>query len=474
MRALSCSALVCLLLSLSPAATAEAFLTPPVDAAVVSRFDDPPHPYGSGHRGIDYAIPEGSSVRAAGDGTVTFAGVIAGGAAVTIDHGAGLETTYTWLSEVFVQEGDVVDERVWIGRSGDAHGDSVPGLHFAVKVNGTYVDPVKHLGPLDNAGAIALAPLVHEPIEDRHKRVCKPSGALPGDAPPPNDNVAVLIGGITSATDGSGGEPDLFGSVPALGYSAAKTYRFSYRGTDGPAFHDPYSRADTFGDIRGAAARLKELMAEIERVHPGTEVDILAHSQGGIVGRTYLTEQAGSWDPSLPRVEHFVTFASPHQGVPAAAEIDELREGPLLSRKLADGVDELALRGFAVPPPDSTAVHQLRVSSELLDSLAAQDVLFGTRVLALAIPNDLLVPVPRAALPGKPARTVPAKGLWGHSEIVKSPRALQIAHAFLAGAGPGCRPDLNLLESHAGAYVDRGQHLIGETVNALARIVTPF
>src|SRR5688500_17032431 len=78
------------------------YLVPPVDATVSSRFDPPLDRFGSGHRGIDYDVPAGTSVRAAADGVVSFAGSVAGELAVTIDHGSGVETTYSSLSEVSV------------------------------------------------------------------------------------------------------------------------------------------------------------------------------------------------------------------------------------------------------------------------------------------------------------------------------------------------------------------------------------
>ncbi len=48
--------------------------TPPVDAPVVDGFRPPPTPYGPGNRGLEYALADVTPVRAAGDGEVIFAG----------------------------------------------------------------------------------------------------------------------------------------------------------------------------------------------------------------------------------------------------------------------------------------------------------------------------------------------------------------------------------------------------------------
>jgi hypothetical protein len=173
-------------------------------------------------------------------------------------------------------------------------------------------------------------------------------------------------------------------------------------------------------------------------------------------------------------VEHLVTLATPHQGAPVAGEVDEVTEGALLARAAGTGVDVLSRAGLPIPPLDSQAVAQLRPGSELLTALGRQDVSFGTKVLALSIPNDLIVPQGRATYPGKPSVAVPSEGWFGHSAITRSPRALQIARAFLAGAGAACAPDLGFVDRHLGRMVDAGQSFFGELVNGIARRVLPL
>ncbi|HEX6399809.1 MAG TPA: M23 family metallopeptidase [Actinomycetota bacterium] len=132
----------------------------PVAGPVTRGFDPPASPFGSGHRGIDIAAAVGTPVRAATAGTVTFAGPVGGRLFVTVDHGAGFESTYSFLDSIAVRRGDVVSGGQAIARSGTGHaGDIVPSLHFGVKLTDAYVDPLEYLGPVEVWRYIRLAPL---------------------------------------------------------------------------------------------------------------------------------------------------------------------------------------------------------------------------------------------------------------------------------------------------------------------------
>src|SRR5947209_1444726 len=62
--------------------------------AVVRAFAPPPRPWLPGHRGVDLGAAPGTIVRAAGAGTVSFAGRVAGRGVVSVAHPGGLRTTY--------------------------------------------------------------------------------------------------------------------------------------------------------------------------------------------------------------------------------------------------------------------------------------------------------------------------------------------------------------------------------------------
>ena len=413
-------------------------LVPPVDALVERDFDAPATRWGPGHRGVDLAAPPGTAVRAAGEGIVTFAGDVAGVQAVTISHGSGLESTYSDLLSLSVRAGDVVDQGRWIGRSGEAHEGSA-GLHFGVKRWGEYVDPLSLFGPIDATSAVHLVPLEDGDVASPGGEVsCTAAADLTEPVGPPNGNIAVAIAGIGSRTEG-GVSAEMYEEGPQhLGYPAKRIYRFSYRGLAGHRLHDPYSTVDTFGDLTVAAERLRDLLEEIGRKHPGVPVDLIAHSQGGIVARTLLTLGAESWDGALPRIAHLVTFASPHQGAPAAGASQRLRNDTATGGWLLGGLSRWARAGGPIPDPDSVAAQQLAPGSPLMEQLGRQDVLWGTRVLALAIPNDIVVPADRALWPEKLGRVVAPRGLWGHGKIVSSPMARGLVHDFLSDSGHPC------------------------------------
>jgi len=132
----------------------------PVVGPMIRGFDPPDTPFGSGHRGIDIAVSVGTPVRAAAAGVVTFAGPVGGRLFLTIDHGAGLESRYSFLSALVARRGEAVAAGQVLARSGTGHvGDRVPNLHFGVLLDDVYVDPLDYLGPVDVWRFIRLAPL---------------------------------------------------------------------------------------------------------------------------------------------------------------------------------------------------------------------------------------------------------------------------------------------------------------------------
>ncbi len=96
------------------------------------------------HKGVDYAAPIGTPVRAAGDGRIAYAGPKGGyGNVVEIDHSRGIVTVYGHLSRfakglragTHVTQGSVI---AFVGMTGLATG---PHLHYEYRVNGVFKNP---------------------------------------------------------------------------------------------------------------------------------------------------------------------------------------------------------------------------------------------------------------------------------------------------------------------------------------------
>ena len=99
------------------------------------------------HRGVDIAVPAGTSIRAMAGGRVRFAGVQGDyGNVIWIDHGGSVLTVYAHLSALEVGTGESVATGQPIGRSGSSGNASGPHLHFELWRWGRQVDPVPLLG----------------------------------------------------------------------------------------------------------------------------------------------------------------------------------------------------------------------------------------------------------------------------------------------------------------------------------------
>jgi len=96
------------------------------------------------HRGVDYAAPEGTPIKATGAGIVTFAGPRAGyGNLIEIDHGAGIRTRYGHMNSIDVNVGDVVTRGQVIATVGNLGRSTGPHVHYEVLENGRQVNPAR-------------------------------------------------------------------------------------------------------------------------------------------------------------------------------------------------------------------------------------------------------------------------------------------------------------------------------------------
>ncbi len=131
----------------------------PVHGEVIRPFEEPANQYSAGHRGIDIAAPVGTAIRAPADGEVSFAGTVAGALFISIDHAGGIRTSYSWVSAITVKKGQAVRAGEVIGSTGQGHpGSDRTHLHFSVRLDGTYIDPMLLLGGGNLDDLIHLAP----------------------------------------------------------------------------------------------------------------------------------------------------------------------------------------------------------------------------------------------------------------------------------------------------------------------------
>ncbi|MEO5741764.1 MAG: peptidoglycan DD-metalloendopeptidase family protein [Vicinamibacterales bacterium] len=98
-----------------------------------------------GQTGVQFAVEEGSTVRAVHDGTVAFAGPFTGyGNLVIVDHGAQTFSLYGQLGASQVERGARVDRGQTVGTAGRILA-GIPGMYFEMRVDGKPVDPLEWL-----------------------------------------------------------------------------------------------------------------------------------------------------------------------------------------------------------------------------------------------------------------------------------------------------------------------------------------
>lgn len=98
------------------------------------------------HRGVDFKAPRGTHVWATADGQVRFVGRKgASGNLVIIRHSGGLESFYAHLQKFAkrLKRGQDVRQGQVIGYVGSTGRSTGPHLHFGLKKNGRFVDPMK-------------------------------------------------------------------------------------------------------------------------------------------------------------------------------------------------------------------------------------------------------------------------------------------------------------------------------------------
>src|SRR5690606_8999658 len=134
----------------------KAFIRTPVDfARISSRFSaGRKHPILNkirAHKGVDYAAPRGTPIKAAGDGRIELAGRRGGyGNTVIIQHGNRYKTLYGHMQGFAkgIKTGSPVKQGQIIGYIGTTGLSTGPHLHYEFQVNGVHVDPLSQKVPM--------------------------------------------------------------------------------------------------------------------------------------------------------------------------------------------------------------------------------------------------------------------------------------------------------------------------------------
>lgn len=120
----------------------------PVRGRVIATFG--PKPGGTHNDGVNFAVPEGTAVRAAEDGVVAYAGneLKGYGNLVLIKHADGYVTAYAHASELDVKKGDQVRRGQVIAKAGQTGSVTTPQLHFEIRKGTQAVDPGRYVAGL--------------------------------------------------------------------------------------------------------------------------------------------------------------------------------------------------------------------------------------------------------------------------------------------------------------------------------------
>jgi Peptidase family M23 len=329
------------------------------------------------------------------------------------------------------------------------------------------LDPFRHL-----AAVVAAVDRWEAARKD-----CTPPGRAP--PAPTGRRIAVLVGGLgSSSVDAAVDTVDTGG----LGYAAPDVLRFSYAGgripdpTDGFAGipSAPYTAADSQADLVASAAALADLLGQVASAAPGVPVDVIAHSQGGVVARLALAAMAvpsagpsAAAAPVLPSL--LVTIGTPHGGadlatVVAAAQVSSGGRAALAG---LSGLLDLGLE------PGSPAVAGLAETSPVVAALAGHPPPDGLAVLSIAARGDVVVPAVRAVLTGAAMAVVPVGGPTAHDRLPATPEVTREIALAIAGLAPTCETLADAVRDAMTAEgISWAEDLLGLAVTATGVAVT--
>ncbi len=354
---------------------------------------------------------------------------------------------------------------------------------------GEWVELAAHylseLDPLTHGARFVRA--VVEWVEQRFD--CTPASA---PVPLPSGRrIAVVVSGLGTGSDGnSAWEID----TATLGYGPDDVVRFSYQGGQAPPAQSgpspsegatvevrvaepddggladipvhPFTAADSQQDLEVSADRLEVLLATVARAEPGVPIDVIAHSQGGVVARLGVVE-AGAAGTLPTTVENLVTVGTPHQGAPLAT-------GALALQQSATGRVGLGVLRAADVVPDLDdrlpATTQLSETSPVLEHMRELEIPPGVRFTSLGGAGDITVPGTATADPQADTHLlIPTPvGIDAHGDLTTMPETTREIGLAVAGKGPTCQSVWDAGSAFAEAELVRGTETAGALGLAVA------
>ncbi len=291
--------------------------------------------------------------------------------------------------------------------------------------------------------------------------------------PAGSGNFVVAVAGQGSSrkrrADGSV-TPSLHLEADVLGYHRGDVSYFSYE-----ANAPTYDRAATYGDLHAAARLLGDQIKTAALTQPGRGLDLVGHSQGGVVIDLFVMEVYRGHESEYPPIENVVTFASPHEGTPTAglgAMATKSVVGPEVQRRVhaASGIqlDSPALRELSTRSTTVTRLWSKGGPPEqirYLSIMGSLDPVVPSNVGDVPDKSKIVVPVGMALVPDD------------HSGILRDSDALSAAQAHLSGGSPAdsCGPLVDLIGTEYSGAVAVATRVVSHLPESPSvRVVAPL
>lgn len=219
---------------------------------------------------------------------------------------------------------------------------------------------------------------------------------------------------------------------PQLADAGACVFALNYGGA--PELLNPHIVQWGLTDIKGSAQQLGAFVDTVLDKTGADQVDIVGHSQGGVVARQYLRFEGGTdpVDPSRNKVRSLVMLGASNHGT----TFGEMQQQAHELGKLLDIPEQLIVRGQLGP----AAVQQLNGSGFLRELNAGAQTQPGVSYTSIASRTDGVITPPESSfLQAGPGATV--ENIWlqdgcptntaDHNDLLSDERTLYLAKSAL-------------------------------------------